>query len=216
MNSVLKGASKDSIDALFQRYGSLQLFKKNSFVYMKGERPKAAYLIEKGLLKVCQLTTKGQNITFFIRKTGDAFGLAEIVLQREHPCYAQCLHDCKIWVLDSEIIEEKLNTDPQINQEILYMMTDRLIHQQSTVEKLISQPVEWRLAWLLQKLSSTVNDRTGWFDMMLTHEEISNVIGCSRQTVSKLLSRWRSQGIIDYSRKGMIDLDLHRILQDES
>ena len=70
LDSVANMELSGSVRKLFQKYGTLQDFKKNSFVFMKGELPVAGYLIEEGLLKVCQLTEKGQNITFFIRKTG--------------------------------------------------------------------------------------------------------------------------------------------------
>lgn len=129
----------------------------------------------------------------FIRKTGDAFGLAEIVLGQNHSCYTQCLHDSQIWVLDAAIIQEKIHSDHEVMSDILYTMTDRLIHHQSTVELLISKPVPWRLAWLLQQLGTPVGDGDSRIDLVLNHEEISNMIGCSRQTVSELLSKWKAQ-----------------------
>lgn len=197
----------ESINGLFRKHGKLQKFAKGSFVFMKGDTPVASYLIDNGLLKVCQLTEKGQNITFFIRKTGDAFGLAEMILERNHPCYAQCLQDCEIWVLDGDIIKEKMKEDLDLNNDVLYMMTDRLLHQQNTVELLASKSVPGRLAWFLEQICVREDDRSLYVDMMLTHEEISNIIGCSRQTVTEILSRWKTQGKIEYDRTNLVILD---------
>lgn len=200
--------SGNAVYNLHRTYGTLRRYPKGAFVFTKGSVPDGSYFIENGLLKVCQFTEEGRDVTFFIRKTGDAFGLAEIVLGQNHPCYAQCLHDSQIWVLDADILQDKINSDPEISRDILYTMTDRLIHHQSTVELLISKPVPWRLAWLLQQLGSAVGEGHSRIELVLNHEEISNMIGCSRQTVSELLSKWKAQGMISYDRKHIV---LHNV-----
>src|SRR5699024_11845055 len=95
----------------FYTHGKLQRFNKGSFVFMKDDISAGSYLIQSGLLKIFQSTDRGQNITFFIRKAGDAFGLAEIILERKHPCYAQCLKECEIWVLGYDSIKEKMEKE---------------------------------------------------------------------------------------------------------
>ncbi|WP_018750317.1 Crp/Fnr family transcriptional regulator [Paenibacillus sanguinis] len=202
----------DSVNELHRRHGTLRHFPKGSFVFTKGSVPAGSYFIESGLLKVCQFTEEGRDVTFFIRKTGDAFGLAEIILQQNHPCYAQCLHDSQIWVLDASIIREQILTNPTVTQTILYTLTHRLIHHQSTVELLISKPVAWRLAWLLQQLGTETPGGQLRVELDLSHEEISNMIGCTRQTVSELLSRWKQQGLIRYDRKQMLIQNLTPII----
>lgn len=203
-NSINEKKLNESVKKIFATYGKLSLFKKNSFIFMKDESPKGAYLVETGLVKICQLTEKGQNITFFIRKAGDAFAFAEIILKQNHPCYAQALQDCKIWTIDKNIIEEKMKNDINLNNDILYLMTSRLIHQQNTVELLTSKDVKGRLVWLLEQISSDEKNGELTIDRMLTHEEISNIIGCSRQTVTEILNEWKREGKIDYNRKEFI------------
>ncbi len=204
--------SSESLSELFRNYGILQEFKKDSFIFMKGEMPRAVYLIEKGYVKICQLTSNGQSVTFFIRKPGEAFGLAEIILNHNHPCYAQCLYDSQVWVLNANVIKKKIDSDIGINKEILSLMTSRLIYQQSIVELLTSQSVEGRLALLLKQLSTPGSNGEQFIDMILTHEEIGNIIGCSRQTVTEILNRWRSQGKIKYNRKKLVICNINNFL----
>lgn len=206
----------DSVNELHRSHGTLRHFPKGSFVFTKGSVPAGSYFIESGLLKVCQFTEEGRDVTFFIRKTGDAFGLAEIILQQNHPCYAQCLHDSQIRVLDASIIREQILTNPAVTQTILYTLTHRLIHHQSTVELLISKPVAWRLAWLLQQLGTETDAGQLRIELDLSHEEISNMIGCTRQTVSELLSRWKQQGLIRYDRKQMLIQNLAPIIGEST
>ncbi|AJY75130.1 Crp/Fnr family transcriptional regulator [Paenibacillus beijingensis] len=209
-----QGFNRNPVYELFRNYGTLREFPKNTFIFTKGTPPFAGYFIEKGIIKICQVTTEGRDVTFFVRKTGDAFGLAEIILQQNHPCYAQCLQDSQIWVLNASVIREKIAADPDVNREIMVMLTSRLLHHQSTLELLVSKPAPWRLAWLLQQLSVPSADGKRIVDMVLNHEEISNMIGCSRQTVSELLSKWKSKGIVTYNRKHMVLQNLESMIEE--
>lgn len=201
-----------SVQKLFYEQGKLKTFRKNALLFMKGEWPSHVYLIERGLIKASQFTEEGQNITFFLRNKGDAFGLAEVVLQRSHFCHTQCLNECQIRILEADILYNAIRQDSQVSQEVMYIMTDRLIHLQVTVELLVSKPVEWRLAWFLQQLRASTGYESEWLDMQLTHEEIANVIACSRQTVSELLNKWKKQGVVEYERKRIKDVNLEQIL----
>ncbi|MBP2076880.1 Crp/Fnr family transcriptional regulator [Oceanobacillus polygoni] len=202
-NSSNTCSSNDSLSIaqLFRTYGRLKNFEKHAFIYQKNDISKAAYFIEEGLVKICQFTDEGKDVTFFIRKPNEAFGLAEIVLDTPHPCYAQCLRNSKIWVLDSHVFHDVLESDPIIMKEVLYTLTNRLIHHQLNLELIVAKSASWRLASLLNQLSITNAQGEKVVELMLTQEELSNVVGCSRQTISELLSKWRSDGIIEHDRK---------------
>ncbi|WP_165364275.1 Crp/Fnr family transcriptional regulator [Sporolactobacillus sp. THM19-2] len=188
---------------LFQENGTLHAFKRGDLVFRKDDPANNVFYIEDGLLKICQLSDSGQGVTFFIRKGGEYFGMAEIVLHQIHSCYAQCLTDCRIWVLPSRVVEERLRTDLQVNQEILFTLTNRLMHQEHMVEQLISKSVSARLAWLLCQLSRGKQERKKSIPLRLTHEEMSQIVGCSRQTISELFNEWRTRGIIHYTRNSL-------------
>ena len=208
----IRKESNSSLITLFHQYGVLQHFDKNSYIFSKGDLASHAYFIESGLVKVCQLTPKGQSVTFFVRKPGDWFGVAEIILQQEHPCFAQCIFDSKLWVLPAPILRERIYSDPVINGEVLATMSSRLLRHQSTVEQLISKSASARLASLLMQLSVHKNDEIT-ISPMLTHEEMSNIIGSSRQTISELLSEWKSKGLINYHRNKFIIHSLEELSQ---
>lgn len=189
-----------SLEKIFREFGELKFCEKDSFLFMEGDSPEFAFLVEEGLLKICQLTDTGQEITFYIRKPKDAFALAEIVLDHNHFCFAQCLQDCHIWFLDAAIVHQIMEKDIAVLKDILYLMTSRLIYQQSTVESLNTQSVPERLAWFFKEVSMG-NQQEFTVELDLTHEEISNIVGCSRQTITQTLNKWRREGRIKYFRK---------------
>lgn len=188
---------------LFKEFGVLKTFRKHSMIFSKDDPAEEAYYIESGLLKICQLTYTGQDVTFFIRKSGEYFGIAEIVLQRNHSCYAQCLCDSKIWILSAEIIKDKIKTDPTVSSALLVTMTARLMHEEQTVELLVSKSVSERVAWMISQLYIQSSGGRTSVPILLTHQEMSNIVGCSRQTLSEVFNEWRSRGIIHYTRNRM-------------
>ena len=188
--------------------------KKNSFIYMRGDPAFSSFYIESGFLKVCGFTDLGQEMTFYIRKKGEFFGVAEIILNEKRQSSAQCLSDCQIWVVNSVVIREKLLTDITTSSIILNTITRRLIHQQKMVEYLITKSASWRLAWVLTQLCVPAGDGTYMIDMKLTQEELSKIIGCSRQTVSEMLNHWRDNNIIEYNRHKIVIRSIDKLLDE--
>jgi|GEM_PF-1631252 CRP/FNR family transcriptional regulator len=206
--------ASDSIGDVFRKYGTLVLMKKNSFIYMRGDPAFSSFYIESGFLKVCGFTDLGQEMTFYIRKKGEFFGVAEIILNEKRQSSAQCLSDCQIWVVNSVVIREKLLTDITTSSIILNTITRRLIHQQKMVEYLITKSASWRLAWVLTQLCVPAGDGTYMIDMKLTQEELSKIIGCSRQTVSEMLNHWRDNNIIEYNRHKIVIRSIDKLLDE--
>ncbi|MCO7125487.1 Crp/Fnr family transcriptional regulator [Sporolactobacillus shoreicorticis] len=198
---------------LFRCYGTLKTFNKQAMIFRKGDPAKNVYLIEKGLIKICQMTYSGQDVTFFIRRSGEYFGMAEIILQQSHPCYAQCLCESRIWVLQSDVIKEKIKTDSAITSALLVTLTARLMHEEQIVEQLVSKSVSARVAWLINQLYLQQPQRSKSDPIILTHQEMSHLVGCSRQSLSEVLNEWRSRGIIRYDRKQMLVLKPNDLAQ---
>lgn len=213
-NYFLEEQAADAIGDVFRTYGTLQHVNKNAFIYMRGDPAYSSFYIESGFLKVCGFTDLGQEMTFYIRKKGEFFGIAEIILDEKRQSSAQCLSDCKIWVLNSIVLKEILQKDFTINSIILNTITRRLIHQQKMVEYLISKSASWRLAWVLTQLCVPAGDGTYVINMKLTQEELSKIIGCSRQTVSEMLNHWRNCNIIEYSRRQIVIHNLEKLLNE--
>lgn len=94
--------------------------------------------------------------------------------------------------------------------DALYALTvsnaRRLLSTQRYVETLISRPVAWRLAYFLSQIGewkqSEIHVR-----LPLSHEEMSYIIGCSRQTITETLNKWKEQGLIQYEKKRVIIYD---------
>jgi len=211
LNTFNGGETKSDLYNLFIKHAKLYHFEKKTFIFYEEEPANEIYYIEKGLVKVCQSTLEGQNITFFVRSKDDVFGFAEVILEENRSRIAQCIDDSLIWVLDSKIFLNQVYNNPIMNKEFFQISNQRLIKQQRMVELLISRPTSWRLAWFLKEMSIENKENKFVCETTLTHMEISRIIGCSRQTVTEVLNKWKEQGLIEYNRNVIIISDIDKI-----
>ncbi|WP_219835522.1 Crp/Fnr family transcriptional regulator [Paenibacillus sp. R14(2021)] len=202
-------AVKDVIASIFREHGSLKTYRKNEFIFQENDAPSAAHYTETGLIKISQSSQEGQGITLFLRYPGEVFGNAELLTQLPRRRYAQCLMESQVITLESRLFLELAITDATFAFALAVTTARRLLQTQNMVETLISRPVAWRLAWFLMQLGSE-HEGTVEVQLQLSHEEISYVIGCSRQTVTEMLNKWRELGLIAYTKKQIVIQDPSR------
>lgn len=189
-----------AIGDAFHKYGVIRHYGKHEFVFHENEPPDAVYYVEDGLVKISQAAPEGHDITLFLRHPGETFGNAEALADVPRQRYARCLSDSRIAALETGKFRELARKNASFSHALAAIEARRLLQTQRFVETLISRPAAWRLAWFLMQLGKRKDGRID-VHLQLSHEEISYVIGCSRQTVTELLNRWRESGLIEYTKK---------------
>lgn len=201
------------IAQLFEQYGTSQQYRKNEVIFREDDECHEVYFVQAGLVKISQSAQEGQGITLFLRKTGEAFGLAEVLAGQRRQRYARCILDSQVLALSASHFTDLVLSQPNTLYALTVTNARRLLSTQRYVETLISRPVAWRLAHFLFQLGKAKGTEIH-VALPLSHEEISYIIGCSRQTVSETLSKWREQGVIHYERKRVIILDSQHFMSN--
>ncbi|WP_138754747.1 Crp/Fnr family transcriptional regulator [Paenibacillus sinopodophylli] len=201
----------ETIFRAFEKYGTKRAFKKHEFIFQENDPSIAAYYVDTGLIKVSQSSQEGQGITLFLRYTGEVFGNAELLAGLSRKRYAKCLTDSMIIAVESRQFLALAKQDPAFSYSLATITARRLLETQNMVETLISRPVAWRLGWFLIQMGKR-KENVARVQLQLSHEEISYVIGCSRQTVTELLNKWRDKGLITYEKKNIIIMEPSRFL----
>lgn len=205
-------AEQLALAKLFENFGTSRDMKKNSFIFSSEEESQEIYFVREGLVKISQFAQEGQSITLFLRHKGEVFGAAEVLTGQKRQRYARCITDSCILSIPASHFTGLLKIHPDALYALTVANARRLLQTQRYVETLISRPVAWRLAQLLMQLGVRTGKETV-VTLPLSHEEISYVIGCSRQTVTETLGRWRDEGIIHYEKKMVVILDTDEFQQ---
>lgn len=196
---------------LFEQFGTLRKYKKNEYIFREEDESREAFFVQTGLVKISQSAYEGQSITLFLRNPGEVFGAAEVLTGEKRQRDARCIRESHVLVLSSSRFQELLRSRPEALYALAVSNARRLLYTQRYVETLISRPVAWRLAHFLLQLGRQKHNEIH-VALQISHEEISFIIGCSRQTVTETLNKWRESGVIAYEKKHVVIYDSRQFL----
>lgn len=185
--------------AEMERITRMQEVKKRQPLYLPGDPSTKVYLLKKGRVKLANTGVSGKEITFEILEPGEIFGELEVLEGLPREMTAEALEDAMICVIRREDFDRYLGDHPNVTVKLTKLIGLRLRKIQTRVEDLVFRDVPARLAHLLLELSRTdgVADKQGIrLKAKLTHQEMANLIGCSRETVSTIMGQFRDDGLI--------------------
>ncbi len=185
--------------------------KKRQPFYLPGDPSSNVYLLKRGRVKLANTAASGKEVTFDILEPGEVFGELEVLEGLPRETAAEALDDAMICVIRREDFDRYLAMHPNITVKLTKLIGLRLRRIQSRIEDLVFRDVPARLAHLLLELSKSdgaQEPRGIRIKAKLTHQEMANLIGCSRETVSATLGQFRDEGLLQLDGRTMTILDL--------
>jgi len=173
--------------------------KKRQPLYLPGDPSTSIYLLKQGRVKIANTAPSGKEVTFEILEPGEIFGELDVLEDAVRSTSAEALDDALICVIPRKDFDQYLSMHPNVTIKLTKLIGLRLKKIQSRVEDLVFRDVPARLAHLLLELrkSEGVPEGAGTrLRVKLTHQEMANLIGCSRETVSTTLGQFRDEGLI--------------------
>lgn len=177
-----------------ERITRLQEVKKRQPLYLPGDLSRNVYLLEHGRIKLTNIGAGGKVVTVEVLEPGELFGEWEALEGVPRETAAEALDDAILCVIHGKDFSNYLSAHPNIGMKLARLIGFRLKRVQSRIEDLVCRSVPARLARLLFELSK--RDESRGIGTTLTHQKMANLIGCSRETVSNALARFRNQGLI--------------------
>jgi CRP-like cAMP-binding protein len=212
---LFDGLSQAEMQEL-ERLTRMQAVKKRQPLYLTGEPSTNVYLLKQGRIKLTKTSPSGKEVTFEILGPGDILGELEVLDESPRLTSAEALDDALLCVMPREAFTQFLARHPAVTVTLTKLIGLRLRKLQSRVEDLVFRDVPARLAHFLLELSKTygVSDGTSIrLRVKLTHQELANLIGCSRETVSTTLGQFREQGLIRTEDRAIVILKPDHLTQ---
>lgn len=183
--------------------------KKGEMIYQIGEQIHTFYYIQKGFVKIAMDSFDGRTTTISLIGPSEFFGYFDSLRgQREYTKYAVALTDSFLYAFPLELLE-----DVTIRGTII---VDSIVQELTKAEQLnlalSTMTVPERLRWLLLKLAKKKEGRMV-IEMPLTHEEMANYLGCSRQKISNFMSKWQKEGGLLNKDGVFVIVDIEKLQQ---
>ncbi len=193
-----------------ERLATVQTVRRRQPVYLPGDPAQAVYLVTEGRVKISNWARNGKEVTFAIVGPGDLFGELEALEGTSRETCAEALDEVTLAVVARDEFLAHLRRHPDVALELTKLLGARLRALHGRVEGLIFRDVPARIIHALQELSALPNGATkaeGPVRVRVTHQELANLIGCNRETVSAVLGQFRRRGLVRIERQAIIILD---------
>jgi CRP-like cAMP-binding protein len=194
------------------RITKMQAVPRRQPIYLPGDPANTVYLLKKGRVKIASSDPSGKEVTFEILEAGEIFGELEALEDSPRETLAEALDDALICAIRREDFDRYLSEHPNLSVKLTKLIGFRLRKIQSRVEDLVFRDAPARLAHFLLELSKTegVPDGPGIrIQAKLTHQEMANLVGCARETVTTVLGHFREQGLIRIDGRAILLLNPH-------
>ncbi len=172
---------------------------KNTIVQTSHSQPKGLYIVKKGKLRLYNLNSEGKQYTLGIIGPGNTFGNTPLFSLGTQNIYIETLEETLICLFDNAHLEDFLLTRPQLLMNILGHLSQKIEEQNKMLEQLALYDIKQRILYWLRKLANDFGLDSGDYitiDLPLSHQELANMIGSTRESVSLILSELSQEGII--------------------
>lgn len=174
-------------------------YPKNSVILFQNDPGDALYVVLTGQVKVVLTAEDGREVILSVRGQGDFFGEMALIDEEPRSAHVIAMEDARLLVLRREDFLRCLHEMPEIATGLLRSLCKRLRQADSKIGSLVLLDVPGRVARLLLEMADE-NDGTT-VAQRLTHHMIAQMIGSSRETVSRTMRDLTSSGHIEVARR---------------
>ncbi|MGM0501557.1 MAG: Crp/Fnr family transcriptional regulator [Bacillota bacterium] len=189
-------------------------YNQGELIFFEGEAGEGLFFLESGKVKLTKMVENGDEQILTIIKPGNIF--AEVVLfgNANYPATAVALEESKLHLIRSRDMEQIIKDNPEIALKLLDVMSKRLRRAQKLVRDMGLKDTTCRTASLLiylaQEYGTEINDKIK-IDLKLTQQELANMIGTTRETISRVLNKFKDEDIITTYKRKMVISDLEEL-----
>ncbi|MEN8134239.1 MAG: Crp/Fnr family transcriptional regulator [Thermodesulfobacteriota bacterium] len=206
-SALLSGISAKDLDTI-ERAAVRKVYHKNTIIFSEGDLSDSLYIVASGKVKVTIIDDHGKEIILSILGPGDYFG--EMTALEDGFTRSACVvtrEKSEVLVLAKKDFRKIISGNPDIVFGLLKDSMERLRKANKKIESLALMDVYGRVARLFMELAKPSNGKLVIEDK-LTHQDIANMVGSSREMVSRVMKEL-SQGnyvtvdhkIIEINRK---------------
>lgn len=174
-------------------------YAKNSVVIAEGDCSDSLYIVRQGRIRIYISDNNGREMLLNELGSGDYFGELSLIDHEPRSASAITLCDCEVSVIASHDFMQCLYNNPEMAACLLQVLAKRLRVATDSQRQLALMNVYGRLKVTLQELSTDVGGVCK-VEPKPTQQEIANMIGASREMVSRIFKNLKADGYIETSR----------------
>lgn len=207
--SLFKDLTTDELSAIYN-LAVEHSYGRGEYVFLEGQQREAVYFIRKGLIKVLKVDEEGREHIVNILGRGHMFPHVGFFQDTPYPGTAQVMEPSVILAIRCVQFDALLTEYPTITRKVMRVMGNRILQLQSKLQELALFDSHERVTALLRHFAEEYGHEEidgVHVKLPITHGEMAHMIGMTRESVNRVWSQLRKNGIISGERDEWI---LHR------
>ncbi|MGC5327912.1 Crp/Fnr family transcriptional regulator [Brevibacillus sp. SYSU BS000544] len=189
-------------------------FPKKTIIFLEGDPGEEMFVVKSGLIKIYQFED-AKEITLALFREGDYFG-EMAVLQPDHPrsATAETLEPTTLYVLQRKYMYELLEKEPSLALKFLNITLSRLRKANEQIHNLMFLDSRSRIIKMIVSLAEQhgIPHKDGvLIDVKLTHQQIADLVGAVRETVTKILLELQKSKLLRIDQKRLLVYDMNKL-----
>ncbi len=190
----------------------LRHIKKKQVIYYEGDAVTGIFLVISGKVKTVKLAEDGRQLMTGIYGEDEYFGIPALLLNEPYAETAEAMEDTSICLLPKDMMEELLTQYPDISKQFIKILSNNLMEKEEQLMQLAYHSVRKRLSEVLIRLSRQEKSPDPLL-LKVSRDNLAALAGMATETVSRILSDFKDESIIERKGSQIQILDLQRLQQ---
>lgn len=180
---------------------------KGRVIYSQEDRAEALFLLKRGRVSIYRLTPAGKRLELATIGPKACFGEMPLLGESLRHAFAEAAEESLLCVMSRADVERLIREQPQVALRMIEVLGKRLALTEARLEELAYRSAPARIAAVLLRLTE---GRAG-AAACVTHQEIGDMVGALRETVTKTLDEFQADGLVGLRRGRVLVRDPERL-----
>jgi len=182
---------------------------KGETLYHEGGKITGAYCVFSGIIKIYKTGFDGKEQIIMFAKKGDIIGYRSVLANELACTTSKILEESKLCFIPASVLIRLIKQNAVFSLEMMKLACKELGEANQYITDLAQKSVKERLAEILLHLADSFGlDDKNTLKIVLTREELSNIVGTATESVIRLLSEFKQNGLIDLQGRKILLLDV--------
>lgn len=178
------------------RLTAMSTCRKGKVFYTPGETGEVLFILKRGRVNLYRINADGKKLVTASVGSGTVFGEMTLVGQGMHDTFAEAAEECTLCVMSRSDVEHLLLSKPRVALRFMELMAGRLREMETRMETVAFKSVPTRIATFLLQLADEESQQIAG----VSHQDLADMVGTYRETVTRILNEFRAEGYIELGR----------------
>jgi CRP-like cAMP-binding protein len=190
------------------RYAKYSTFKRGATILSKGDTGSSLVAVASGTVKISVSSPDGRSAILNLIGPGEVFGEVAVLDGQARTADAIANTNCEIYVFDRRDFLPFVRSQPALAMKLIELLCARIRWTSDQVEQVILQDLPGRLASALLRLTEKNKTSTGGRAIAVTQQEISEMVGMTRESINKQLRAWAARNWVRLEHGAILVLNV--------